>query len=244
MQMDGILYTPPSPPPWRAEWALWTPPVPAPPEPEPDEVPTSPSVGPEGNVRALITSLFGAPERTDRFICEWFCNRSAALDLGARVRWFLDALLRSPIQFEVGTDRALRVFKCAHLTIHASELSDDERALLREMMQHDRWKLYFGGRGVLFTGNDSRVVQYRDFLFSHVVTGILDPVKLCARLFALLLTSALESGAVGQMRLVLEGVLIDYPAPRGAGWVKFALLREVLVDGLLLLIKRHETNGR
>jgi hypothetical protein len=185
--------------------------------------------------------LFGAPERTDRFICEWFCNRSAALDLGARVRWFLDALLRSPIQFEVGTDRALRIFKCAHLTIHASELSDDERALLREMMQHDRWRLYFGGRGVLFTGNDSRVVQYRDFLFPHVVAEILDPIKLCARLFALLLTSALESGAVGQMRLVLEGVLIDYraPAPQGLG-----LLREVLVDGLLLLIKRHETNGR
>ena len=241
--MDGILYTPPSPPPWRAEWALWVPPVPKENEPDdvPPPVPLLPGGAPEARVRALITSLFGAPERTDRFICEWFCNRSAALDLGARVRWFLDALLRSPIQFEVGTDRALRIFKCAHLTIHASELSDDERALLREMMQHDRWRLYFGGRGVLFTGNDSRVVQYREFLFPHVVAEILDPIKVCARLFALLLTSALESGAVGQMRLVLEGVLIDYraPAPQGLG-----LLREVLVDGLLLLIKRHETNGR
>ena len=243
--MDGILYTPRAPPTcgggaWNAQWGLW-----APPQPQPGGGAHQPGAIvvvtiPEQRVRTFMESRVGAPETTARFIGERFCNRSAAPDLGARGLWVMDAVLRSPIKLEVGTDRALHFFKSPHLTIHASELSDEECALLKVMMHRDRWSQYFGDRGVLFTGNESRVVQYRDFLFNNVVSDVLNPVKLCARLFALLLSAALADGAVGQMRLVLEGVLIDYT---GAGAHDLRLLHEVLVDGLLLLIKRQETEG-
>lgn len=150
-----------------------------------------PRANPAEIVAELIDSLF-ATSRVDKLLYTWFFDRSHHEDMSVRLMWMMRTFGECTVSFELNSDCVLRIFSAPVLSIHFTDFTSNERRLVAQMISE--WRLYFGEKkrfkNVLFSAPNSVPAVFRKSPHNAMIAARVCPMRLCARLFALILMNA------------------------------------------------------
>lgn len=154
---------------------------------------------PEEVVIELMDSLFST-SRVDKLLYTWFFDRSHHEDMSVRLAWMIRTLGECRVSFELNSDCVLRVFNSPVLSIHFTEFTSNERRLVVQMISD--WRFYFGEKKRFKSNGFSSVglsvgtsaphqfAVFRKSPHNPIIASRVCSLRLCARLFALILMNA------------------------------------------------------